>query len=193
MAAAAIELYEEGVIDNIILVRNAIPKGSSLGYFPGTEKEKVSIWLSPILDTFKKVLRTNTGNDGLFNYMLEKEIIQTKTLETLTGSSFDDTFLIAEDSQDMPLEVLIMLATRMGENSTICFNGDFKQKNSKLKKCDFEDFVNEIKSFDRKIKNYVECGYELDSWKLLPTPIVEFSKDDILRSGLTRKIVEIFD
>lgn len=187
-ASAAMRLYMDGEIDRIIVLRNPLPTGNSLGFFPGTEGEKLAVWCQPIMDTFKKVIH----NDALYQYLMNKQLIQFDSIETLKGTSWDNTFIIVEEAQECPMEVLMMLSTRIGENSIICFNGDIRQKNSKLKTDDFKNFVESIKAYDAKIDQLLEEGVDLPEWQRLLTPIIEFDKDDIVRSDLCRKMVEIF-
>ena len=66
-----------------------------------------------------------------------------------------------------------MLVTRIGENSKLVLNGDIQQ--SDLKDGDGLTKVVHL------VKKY-----------MLPVPIVEFTTDDIVRSGMTKVWVETF-
>lgn len=186
MAAAGIQLYQSGYIDRIIVLRNPLPTGTSLGFFPGTEKEKLSVWCKPIIETFKKVI----GRNDIFTYLMNKDIISFDSIETLKGISYDYTFLIVEEAQEMSFELLKMLSTRIGHNSVICFNGDANQKNSRLKDNGFMEFCDRIKEYDQKIDDKKLEGKDYSSWEIIRTPIVCFEKEDIIRSDLCRKMVE---
>lgn len=189
---AAMKMYDQGIIDKIVLTRNPMPEGESLGFFKGTEQEKMASWLAPVLGTFKKILRNADGSDGYFNYLMGKGVIELIPMEVLKGSSYDRTMVIVEEGQECPTSVLKMLTTRMGDQSTLFINGDARQSNARGAQGDLDLFLDRIREYDSMIETRAALGEELPGWAKQKTPIVEFSKDDIVRSDVTRKFVEIF-
>lgn len=191
-AAAAAKLVASKAVDQIILTRNPLPTGRSTGFNPGTAEEKLLPWLSPILSNLKKVMKTDKGNDGFFKYMMEKRAIKMLELESVKGSSFDDAFIIVEECQEMEMESLKNLSTRTGDNTTIVLNGDIAQSNSKLRTGDFDRFVRSVESNNKKIHNKIENGEPLEDWEQI-IPVIKFTKEDCVRSGLCRQMLEIFE
>lgn len=186
MASAALKAYQIGKINKIIVLRNPIPTGSSLGFFPGSEEEKLAVWCKPILETFRKIVQ----KEEILQYLLNKKYLTFNSLETLKGISYDDAFIIVEETQELPFEVIKMLATRVGDGSTICFNGDLDQSNGRLKDYGFREFVNKLEKYEEALEAKVEQGIQMPEWAYTPTPIVAFNKDDIVRSPLCRKMVD---
>ncbi|AUR97747.1 hypothetical protein NVP1244A_045 [Vibrio phage 1.244.A._10N.261.54.C3] len=191
-AAAAAKLIADKQIDQIILTRNPLPTGRTTGFNPGTAEEKLLPWLSPILSNLKKVMKTDKGNDGFFNYLMSKCAVKMLELESVKGSSFDDAFIIVEECQEMEIESLKNLTTRTGENTTIVLNGDISQTNSKLRTGDFDRFVEAVKANNKLIQEKAESGETLEPWEQY-IPVIEFTKEDVVRSGLCRQMLEIFD
>ncbi|QZI90501.1 hypothetical protein MYOV003v1_p0177 [Vibrio phage 207E48.1] len=191
-AAAAAKLIGDKQIDQIILTRNPLPTGRSTGFNPGTAEEKLLPWLSPIMSNLKKVMKTDKGNDGFFKYLMEKRAIRMLELESVKGSSFDDAFIIVEECQEMEMESLKNLSTRTGEGTTIVLNGDIAQGNSKLRTGDFDRFVSAVRKNNAKIQEKAESGETLEPWEQY-IPVIEFTKDDCVRSGLCRQMLEIFE
>lgn len=189
-AGVALNLLNEGLIDKIVITRNPIPTGKSLGFFQGTALEKMMQWAGPIVGTMKKIL-TEHVNDGYFDMLVNSGKIEFQPIEVLKGSSFDRTFLIVEEAQECDEECLNMLSTRMGEGSKIFFNGDFKQKNKALRTADFFNFVEKIERFEDAVDEKYNQGVEMETWETLAVPVINFEKGDIVRSDLTRKMVEI--
>jgi len=123
----------EDRFDTIIVARptvEAAPK--SIGYLPGDVDEKLSPYLLPAVEHMKKFL----GKDVYGKYYHDNRI-QFKALEFCRGSNFDDSFVICEESQNCSSEQLIMLVTRLCENSKMVINGDFEQTDLKKKSGDF--------------------------------------------------------
>lgn len=191
-AAAAAKLIADKHIEQIILTRNPLPTGRSTGFNPGTAEEKLLPWLAPIMSNLKKVMKTDKGNDGFFSYLCEKRAIKMLELESVKGSSFDDAFIIVEECQEMEMESLKNLSTRTGENTTIVLNGDIAQGNSKLRTGDFDRFVEAIRKNNAKIRAKVDNGDRIEDWEQY-IPIIEFTKEDCVRSGLCRQMLEIFE
>ena len=99
--------------------------------------------------------------------------IEVAPLALMRGRSFEDAFIICDESQNITFHELKMLLTRVGENTKLVLNGDIMQ--SDLKEADGLTKVVHL------VKKY-----------MLPVPIVEFGVEDIIRSDMTKMWVETF-
>lgn len=196
-AAAAIHHYSQGNVKKIIIARSPLPTGTTAGFRPGDTYEKLMPYLMPLIQTFKKVLKTDNGSDGFFNYLWEKKVIEIQDLETIKGMSFDDTFLIIEEAQECDMEQLKNLLTRPSDTSFIYLNGDTAQANKRLRDNALEKYVSCFRDFNEKLElgqlDHLKVGGELPKW-LTPLSIVEFDKSDRNgRGDFVRKMLEIND
>jgi phosphate starvation-inducible PhoH-like protein len=91
----------------------------------------------------------------------------------MRGRSFEQAFIIVDETQNITTHELKMLLTRVGEGSTIVLNGDVQQ--SDLKEADGLSKV-----------------IHLAKKHLLPVPIIEFGVDDIVRSDICAQWVKVF-
>ena len=91
----------------------------------------------------------------------------------MRGRSFDNSFIIVDETQNITTHELKMLLTRVGEGTTIVLNGDVQQ--SDLKEADGLSKVIHL------AKKY-----------MLPIPVIEFGVDDIIRSDITAMWVKTF-
>lgn len=189
-AYAAVRLLVEKHIDKIILTRNPLPTGTSLGFFAGSGDEKMAVWLGPIIGTIKKILRSEAGSDGFFNYLVEQKKIEYQPLETIKGSSFDNTFILVEESQELCYEQLKTLTTRIGDNSHLFLNGDYAQGNSRNRG---EEAFRELVEMIKADHEYLDKGFELEEWQQIRIPVVEFDETEIVRSDITRKMVSLWN
>lgn len=195
-AAAAIRLLTKNLVDAIVITRNPVPTGFTTGFKPGTMEEKMLPWMAPILGNLRKVCEGPTGKDGFFNYLMKNKKIQMVELETLKGMNFDNKIVILEEAQETTMEQLKNLSTRMGENAYLYMDGDIAQGNERLKGSrDFDRFVKGLKSMNNKLDAGTISLSESDSedWGVIRVPVVEFDKNDCVRSGQCRWMLEMFE
>jgi phosphate starvation-inducible PhoH-like protein len=109
--------------------------------------------------------------------MLETAIkngnVEMAPLALMRGRSFDNAFIIVDETQNITTHELKMLLTRVGEGSTIVLNGDVQQ--SDLKEADGLSKV-----------------IHLAKKHMIPVPVVEFGVDDIIRSDICAQWVRVF-
>jgi len=164
----AANLYHTKQIDKIVITRPHVAVGKDIGFLKGGLEEKCVPWALPVLDVLEKHLGKGVVETGLKNGNIE-----IAPLALMRGRSFDNAFVICDESQNISFHELKMLVTRIGEGSKLVLNGDIQQ--SDLKEGDGLTKVVHL------VKKY-----------MLPVPIVEFTTDDIVRSGMTKMWVETF-
>ena len=167
-ATFAADLYTLKEIDKIVITRPHVAVGKDMGYLPGTLEEKTYPWALPVLDVLIKHLGKGAVETGIKNGNIEMA-----PLALMRGRSFDNSFIIVDESQNITTHELKMLLTRVGEGSTIVLNGDAQQ--SDLKEADGLSKVIHL------AKKY-----------MLPVPVVEFGVDDIVRSDICAQWVKVF-
>jgi phosphate starvation-inducible PhoH-like protein len=164
----AADRYTLKEIDKIVITRPHVAVGKDLGYLPGTLEEKTYPWALPVLDVLIKHLGKGAVETGIKN-----DNIEMAPLALMRGRSFDNSFIIVDEAQNITTHELKMLLTRVGEGSTIVLNGDVQQ--SDLKEADGLSKV-----------------IHLAKKHMLPVPVVEFGVDDIVRSDICAQWVKVF-
>jgi phosphate starvation-inducible PhoH-like protein len=168
VATEAASLYHTKAISRIIITRPHVAVGKDVGYLPGTLEEKCAPWSLPVIEVLERHLGKGVVETGLKNGNIE-----TAPLALMRGRSFDNAFVIVDEAQNITLQELKMVLTRIGEGSKLVLNGDIQQ--SDLKEGDgLTKIIHLIKK---------HC---------LDIPIVEFTLDDIVRSGITKEWVKVF-
>jgi phosphate starvation-inducible PhoH-like protein len=99
--------------------------------------------------------------------------IEMAPLALMRGRSFENAFVIVDETQNITTHELKMLLTRVGEGSKIVLNGDVQQ--SDLKEA---DGLSKIIHLAKK--------------HMLDVPIVEFGIEDIVRSDICAEWVKVF-
>ena len=167
-ATYAADLYTMKEIDKIVITRPHVAVGKELGFLKGDLTEKTMPWALPVLDVLEKHLGKGTVETGIKNGNIEMA-----PLALMRGRSFENAFIIVDETQNITTHELKMLLTRVGEGTTIVLNGDVQQ--SDLKEA---DGLTKVIHMAKK--------------HMLPVPIVEFDMDDIIRSDITKMWVKTF-
>lgn len=169
-AAVAANKYLKGEINQIIVARAYVPMGKTTGFWPGSVEEKLMPFVAPILN----VIRERIGES---RYQCEfGKTIKIQPLEAIRGMSFPaGTFLIIDESQNLNVEEVRSIVTRLEEGSQVAFCGDDKQRDV------------------QGVSGIVYLANLIKKHNLPNCSVVEFTPADIVRSGLTRAFVEIFE
>lgn len=164
---AAANLLASGDVDRIVLTRTNAPTGRTLGSFPGTVRDKLEPWLSPMTSVLKNRL-------GITNYesKVHAGTIEFYPLETIRGASFERTVVLVDEAQNLTYEEVKAITTRIGEGSRMILMGDPQQR-------DIRD--SGLTRFETIVAHYG-----------LPVPVVRFTVDDIVRSDIVGLLVRAF-
>ena len=167
-ATYASDLYITKQIGKIVITRPHVSVGRDIGFLPGTLEEKTYPWALPVLDVLVRHMGRGSVDTGIKNGNIEMA-----PLALMRGRSFENAFVIVDETQNITTHELKMLLTRVGEGSKIVLNGDVQQ--SDLKEA---DGLSKIIHLAKK--------------HMLDVPIVEFGIEDIVRSDICAEWVKVF-
>ena len=167
-AGTVAQLYMKGKYSKIVLTRANVPTGKTLGHFPGTIQDKMTPWLLPMLE----VLENAFGKDK-YQYMMNKGEIEIQPIETIRGRSYKDALVLVDEAQNLSIDELKAITTRLGENSKLVLMGDPAQSDVKEGR--------ELLKFCHVVR---KAGIQL--------PIIEFGVNDIVRSDIVADLVKVF-
>jgi phosphate starvation-inducible PhoH-like protein len=168
-ASHAADLYRNGSIGKIILTRPNVPCGRSLGFFPGTLESKFAPWTVPVTDAIRERL-----GKAVYDLAVKNGDIEVVPFEVMRGRSWRDAFILLDEAQNTSVTEIKMFLTRVGEGCTTVINGDVAQ-------CDLP------------VGSGLQMAISLVRERNLPVPVVEFSVEDIVRSGLCAMWVRAFE
>lgn len=114
---------QEKKYDRIVITRSLQTVGKEIGFLPGDIDDKMSPWLSPILDNFRVAFKDST----YFEMMRQKGQIEVSPLAFIRGRTFNNTYLIVDEAQNSTIHELKTIITRIGEGSKIVLLGDTDQ------------------------------------------------------------------
>lgn len=168
-ATFAADLYRQGRISKIILTRPNVPCGRSLGFFPGSLDDKFAPWASPIVEAIRERM-----GDAPYEIARKRGDIEMAPFEVMRGRTWKDAFVLLDEAQNTTPSEIKTFLTRVGEGCMTVINGDVSQ-------CDLNSA-----SGLRTVLDLIER-------KQLPVPVIEFTLDDIVRSGICAMWVRAFD
>lgn len=153
----------------------------SVGFLKGTLEEKIEPYLEADTHTMMKILEKsgNSSSKKIIDNLIKKKIINYELVNFARGKTYDDTLLLINESENYSKEEILLLLTRIGENSKVIISGDLQQLDRK-----------DIKKKEKT------CGllYAMDKLQQLDEfGLVEFTVDDIVRNPLITKIINLWE
>lgn len=180
---AACQLKQKKV-DKVFLIRPAVAVGKSIGLVPGEISDKMLPYFAQTLAHLEKFM-----GRGFLKYCLEKEVVEMKPAEYLRGMSMENCVCLLEEAQNFTKEEFEMVLTRLGKGATLILTGDTKQHDlrgvSGLEQT--VELLNKVTSGAPHYLNKEDLD-ELDDG----VGMVQFTPDDVVRSGLTKAFVKIY-
>jgi phosphate starvation-inducible PhoH-like protein len=167
---AGLLLLQKRSMSDILYIRSIAESASkSLGSLPGEMDDKLSPFLMPLRDKLDELLPRPDVDK-----LLKEKRVEALPIGYLRGASFNARFIISDESQNLDRKELTTLVTRLGEFSKMIVLGDASQSdiNGKSGFMTFFDTFND----ETSRQNGIHC--------------FSFTKDDIVRSGILRYIVE---
>jgi phosphate starvation-inducible protein PhoH len=164
-----IKLFQEGIVDKIIVTRPAVSVDEDLGFLPGTLNEKMAPWTRPIFDVFAEYYQQKD-----IAKMLEEGVIEISPLAYMRGRTFKNAYIIADECQNTTVNQMKMLLTRLGEGSKMVVTGDLAQAD-RMNDNGLVDFCNLLSSKNLK---------HID--------IIEFDHRDIERHHAVKEVLAIY-
>ena len=167
-ASYASQMYLDKVIDKIVITRPHVSVGKDIGYLPGGVLEKATPWAMPTLDVLEQWM-----GKGVLDTSLKNGNIEIAPLALMRGRSFENSFIIVDEAQNITTHEIKMLLTRVAEGSKIVLNGDVQQS-------------------DLKDANGLAKIVELSQKYAVNVPVIEFTIDDVVRSEVCKQWISIF-
>ena len=114
----------------IVLIKSVTTlKNEEIGFLKGTLEEKMEPYVDSFMDNFRKLIgKTRTLK------LRSLGIIEVLPIAFARGRSIDNSIIIIDEAQNITLDNIRTLMTRIGDNSKMVILGDVKQKDIRNKK-----------------------------------------------------------
>ena len=178
---AAIQSLKRGSISRIVFTRPLVPAEEDIGFLPGNIMKKMDPWLQPLYDIF---LEHYTRKE--LDQMIANNVIEISPLGFMRGRTFKNAFIIADEMQNSSPNQILMLLTRIGSGSKMVITGDLQQSDLQYRERQSHGH-NGLYDFIHKMKLYSYTN------TLEEIRLVEMTVDDVERSPVVRRVLEISD
>ena len=156
----------------ILLVKSVTQlKGEELGHLPGDLNEKFDPFLGSFIDNFEKII-----GESLTKKLRELGIINIQPLAFVRGRSIDNTIIVVDEAQNITLDNMRTLMTRIGDNSKMIILGDVKQKDLRNKK-------------DSSLEVIIDKFNHIDNFGCVELR----NPEDVVRNPIIKVVEETFD
>jgi phosphate starvation-inducible PhoH-like protein len=165
--SAAVEAFEKGTVDRIILSRPAVEAGEKIGFLPGDLQDKMAPYLRPLYDA----LNDRMGLKRLKQHIDSGEI-EIAPIGYMRGRTLNNAFVVIDEAQNCTYGQIKMIVSRLGWNATMVITGDPDQS-------DLLEGISGLRDIARKFES-------------LDGIAVQYLKDtDIVRHPLVAKMLEV--
>lgn len=173
LAKALEEVLDHGnPYHKITIVRSSVAT-RDVGFLPGTVEEKMAIFEMPYIqicdDLFSK--------KGAYGRLKEQDKIEFVPTSYVRGCTWDNSIVILDECENLTFHELSSVITRVGTNTKFLLVGDTKQNDLLKNKNDVSGLV-----------NFLQIAKSMKEFKM-----VEFSIEDIVRSGLVKSWLKACD
>ena len=173
----AIQELNAGRINKIVLTRPVVPvEEEELGFLPGNLVKKMDPWTRPIFDIFSEFYQQRDIEN-----MIHCGILEISPLAYMRGRTFKNSFIIADEMQNSTPNQMLMLTTRIGDNSKMVITGDLKQSDRSVNN-GLLDFMDKITDYNKKFPD-IENNVKL----------VLLDTHDVQRSEIVTQILHIYN
>ena len=143
--------------------------------------------MQSMIDPIKQVL-----GEAEFEYALEHGKIILESLEDCRGRSYKKKFIIVDEASNTDIKAMQTLVTRIDEGSQMVFCGDSAEWQKDIKG---ESGLVWINNLITRLKRDKPWYLDQDDNDELYNNIgvVTFGREDVVRSGLAKLFVKVFD
>jgi phosphate starvation-inducible PhoH-like protein len=184
---SAVHMLLSGGMDNkikkIVISRPIVANegaGPGMGFLPGELEAKAQPYMMPIFENLRKFCRDDAEYRKLTNLKPQhgEPLMEIVPLDFMRGRTFDNCFVILDESQNSTTEQMLMFLTRMGENCKVVVTGDMTQSDIE-ERCNGDNgLISALMKLEGKsFRNGVISVCYLD-------------ESDIMRHGLISEILE---
>jgi phosphate starvation-inducible PhoH-like protein len=169
---AAASALSSGLVDRIVITRPTVAVDEELGFLPGSLERKMDPWIRPVMDVLGEFY---TG--GEIRRLIDDGVVEIAPLAYMRGRTFRRSFLIADEMQNSSPNQMLMMLTRIGEESKLVITGDLLQSDRPGK--------NGLADFYERLQ---VRGDSVDNIRL-----IQFDVADVQRSPVVASILRMYE
>ena len=156
----------------IVLVKSITAlKGEEIGHLPGDLVDK----MAPIMESFTDNIRKLIGRSRM-EKLIELGVIEIVPIAFARGRSIDNSIILIDEAQNISMDNIRTLMTRIGDNSKMVIMGDVRQKDIRNKK-------------DSSLEVVLQKFKDVEGFGCVELR----NPNDVVRNPIIKKIEEVFE
>lgn len=160
-----------GDIDKLIITRPAVSVDENIGFLPGKLEEKMAPWTRPIFDVLHHYYpRTKIEK------LVKDNIIEISPLGYMRGRTFVNSWIICDEAQNTTVNQMLMVLTRIGQNSKMVITGDPLQYDRGYDRNGLSDLVEKL--YYKPASPHIE--------------LVQFEESDVERHEIIPLVLDLY-
>lgn len=153
--------------DKVVIIRSVVPT-REIGFLPGDEEEKLDAYAGP----YRGITSELFSDSEAWQKLINQNAVEFMSTSFIRGITISNAIVIVDEMQNLNFHELDSVITRLGECSKLIICGDYYQSDFEKQKdkdgvIHFLKIVQQMKYFEH----------------------IEFSWEDIVRSGLVREYI----
>jgi predicted ribonuclease YlaK len=120
MQMALYAVKEKGWQSKILGVREPVGEGAEIGFLPGDMSQKTDEFFMPLVQQLN-------GGEFELEQLKRNGVLESTIPFYLKGQTFPSTVILVDEAEDLSEKQIRLVGTRVGEDSKIIFDGDYKQ------------------------------------------------------------------
>ena len=152
--------------NKLVVIRSAVPT-RDIGFLPGSEKEKASVYEEPYKDICIELFQRGDA----YEILKTKGLVHFMTTSFIRGVTLRDAVILVDECQNMSFHELDSIITRVGTGCRVIFCGDFRQAD--LEKNGMMNFIRILKV--------------MNNFDLIDFEIKDIVRSDFVKSYITAK------
>ena len=151
----------------LVIIRSSV-QSREMGHLPGDAAEKMSMFTEPYKQIAAEIFKRKDAWDRL----VEQGYVEFISTSFIRGTTFNNSIIILDESQNCNMHELDTIITRVGHTSKFFLCGDYRQVD--LRKKDDKSGLLDFLTILRSMESFVE---------------IEFGVEDIVRSSLVKEYI----
>jgi phosphate starvation-inducible protein PhoH and related proteins len=160
-------------VGRLVVTRPSASVDEQHGFLPGTLDDKMKPWVQPVLD----IVHTHYKPSQV-DSMIKNRVIELAPLGFMRGRTFRDSWILLDEAQNTTINQMLMVLTRIGENSTLVITGDLDQHDRGYANNGLGDLIQRIRHLPNEATHMIQR--------------VEFSTDDVVRHPVIPFILRMY-
>lgn len=118
----AVQFLYKGFVEKIILIRSVLECGEKVGFLKGDLDTKIQPFMQPFYDSLYKLV----APEIIQQWEREQKLVFCP-VSFLRGRDLENSVIIVDEAQNLTLQQLLMIVTRLGQGSKMIITGDLAQ------------------------------------------------------------------